>query len=311
MPNPADQITDDTTLDPADVAGAGGDTEVDDGAAGDQAVDADGSASNDDAGGEGAQASADDELLITLEGDPEAEPAPQDEAQAPSWVRDLRKENRAKERRIRELERQVAANQPVQPVVTAGPEPTLETCDFDSARYAKELREWLAKDAEVKRQAEEHRKGQEAVQAAYVKRLGDIETEAKTLRIAGADEAREAFETGLSVIQQAIVLNGPENAKTSAMLRHVIGANPAVAKRLAAIQDPVKFAFATAELVQKMKTTSRKGAPPPERRLSSGAVGTSAVDDALEAARKRAEKTGDRTEVARIMRQREQRQRAA
>lgn len=306
MPAPTDQDTDDT-LDTTD-ATSGGSADVTPGA-GDgegEASESSGSASSE--GGEsGEGTAADDELLITLEGDSAANDGQQqEEATAPQWVRDLRKESRAKDRRIRELERAVGSTQQAAPV-SAGPKPTLESCNFDSGKFEADLATWMERDVEVKRAAADQRKQQESMQQAYVKRLGDVESAAKALRIAGVDEAKESFEGGLTPIQQAIVMNGPEDVKTSAMLRHVIGANPAVAKRLAAIQDPVKFAFATAELVQKMKTTSRKNAPPPERRLSSGAVGTSAVDDALEAARKRADKSGDRTEVARLMRQRAQR----
>jgi hypothetical protein len=311
MPTPADQSTDDTTLDAADVAGAIAGAE-NDGAAGDQAADADGSASNDDSGGDagdgGAQGAAGDELTIVLEGDEGAEPPEQQEdPQAPAWVRDLRKSNREKDRRIRELERKVQAVQPPQTAaVVVGPEPTFEDCGFDAVVYKQKLLEWNERAAAAKKAQDEATAAQEKQQKLWQDRVASIDSATTSLRIAGADEARESFENGLSQLQQAIVLSGPQDAKTAAMLRHVIGANPNVAKRLAAIEDPVKFAFAAAELVTKMKT-NRKAAPTPERRLSSGAVGTSAVDNALEEARKRADKTGDRTEVARIMRQRQQR----
>lgn len=306
MPTPADQITDESTLDAAADEAGGGTGVENEGAAGDQAPDAGGSASNDEGGQTATEAQGAEELLITLEGDEAAEPPEQDDAQAPTWVRDLRKANREKDRRIRELERKVQSAAPAAPAIVTGPEPTFEDCNFDAALYKQKLLEWNERAAAAKKAQDEANAAQEKQQKAWQDRVASIDTATSSMRIAGADDARESFENGLTPLQQAIVLSGPEDAKTAAMLRHVIGANPNVAKRLAAIQDPVKFAFAAADLVTKMKT-NRRAAPSPERRLSSGAVGTSAVDNALEEARKRAEKTGDRTEVARIMRQRAQR----
>lgn len=247
-----------------------------------------------------------DELTITLEGD-EKPPEEEEPGTLPSWVRDLRVENRKKEKRIRDLERRLSEKTPAEVEVFAGPEPTFESCNYDAAEYKKKLLEWQEKDLSVKAKQAEKQKAAEAQQASWQKRIVDVDSATKALRISGADEAKEAFESGLSELQQALIMSGPEDAKQSAMLRHVIGANPAIAKKLAAIQDPVKFAWAAAKLEDKMKQTRKTAAPVPERRLSSGAVGTAAVDSAIEAARKRAEKTGDRSEVAKLIRQRSQR----
>lgn len=302
MPSPTDQIATDPQEDDAATGGSSDASGSGDGEGG--ASESSGSASPvegadvvDSEGGE-------TEILLQLEGEQAANDAERQTENAPEWLSTIRKENRQKDRRIRELERQVAAVAPAPIAPVAGPEPTLETCDFDAARYARELKDWMGRDAEAKRVQGEQRRAVEASQAQYLKRINDVEAVAGRMSIAGAEDAREGFESGLSVIQQAIIMNGPEDVKISAQLRHAIGANPSVAKRLAAIQDPVKFAFAVAELVPKMKI-NRKAAPTPERRLNSGAVGTAAVDNALAKAQERADKTGDRTEVARLMRQRQ------
>ena len=67
------------------------------------------------------------EEVITLGG----EPAPE-EPRAPDWLRDLRKSNREKERRIRELESQLQA--PSAPVAL-GEKPTLKGCDYDDEKF--------------------------------------------------------------------------------------------------------------------------------------------------------------------------------
>lgn len=310
MPNPADQTLDDT--DDAIAAGSGDSAQAqDDELAGGEASDAGGSAPSEvEEGAPQGEESANDaeELSIVLEGEEGAEPAPQEDATLPDWVRDLRKANREKERRIRDLERKLAVAAPPAPgIVEVGPEPTFDGCGYDADRYKQALLDWQKRDTEVKARQAEQQRAQEQEQAKWAKRLTEVDSAAKTLRIAGVQDAADAFESSLNEWQRGVVLGGPDNAEISAKLRHVIGTNPTVAKQLAAITDPVKYTFAIADLVPKMKTTSRKAAPPPDRRLNSGAVGTAVTDDALAKARARADKTGDRTEVARIMRARQQR----
>lgn len=305
MPAPTDQDTDD--LDTSDASSGGSSDESGSGAGGDDASESSGSAS-DNAGDDAGKGDEGTEISLTLEGgdDENAANDAQRDEPAPAWVKGLRKENRDKDRRIRQLERDIANRSPAPAAIVAGPKPTLEGCAFDSDRFERELSDWMTRDGEAKRAQADQQRLQEDSQKNWQKRIADVNGAADRMSIAGGEDAREGFEGTLSVIQQAIVLNGPEDAKLSAQLRHAIGANPSVAKRLAAINDPVRFAFAVAELVPKMKI-NRKAAPSPERRLSSGAVGTAAVDNALEEARKRADKTGDRTEVARLMRQKQQR----
>ena len=85
---------------------------------------------------------------------------------------------------------------------------------------------------------------------------------------------------------------------------YALGKNPKKAKELAAIADPVKFAFAVAKLEAQLKVTNRKPSPPPPERVISGTGRVSgAVDSTLERLREEAARTGDMSKVVAYRRQ--------
>jgi hypothetical protein len=82
----------------------------------------------------------DDEVVVSIG---EEAPPTEEEVRAPEWVRELRKTNREKERRIRELEAKLTATTTEnKPVVTMGPKPKLEDHDYDADRYEQALDAW-------------------------------------------------------------------------------------------------------------------------------------------------------------------------
>ena len=97
-----------------------------------------------------------------------------------------------------------------------------------------------------------------------------------------------------NVTQQGVILQG---AKRPELLIYALGKNPAKAKELAAIKDPVKFAFAAAELETKLKVADRKVTTEPERVVTGSARISGTVDSTLERLRAEAEKTGDMSKV--------------
>jgi hypothetical protein len=256
----------------------------------DQASD-DGSGAGDaDEAAEGAGDESEDDLVITI-GDEAPVPEEEDAGRAPAWVKELRKSNREKDRRIRELEAKVAA--PAQSEVVVGEKPTLASCDFDEAKYEADLEAWH----ELKRSADEQKRAK--VEAdnkafeAWQTRLTDYSKAKTTLKVKDFDDAEASVQETLNVVQQGVLLTGAENA---AMLVYALGKNPKMAKEVAAITDPVKFAFAIAKLETKLKVTSRKAIPTPERTLRGGASGAAISGVALDQLKAKAEKTGDYTQ---------------
>lgn len=250
---------------------------------------------------EGEQASGEaeaDEVVISI-GD---EPAPEDDdKRAPEWVRDLRKSNRELVRRQRELEAEnarlkgAAGGQSADVVV--GEKPTLAGCDFDAEKFEADLEAWHTRKREADEQQRKRQQVEEQQQAQWQGRIDAVKKAATTLKVKDYDDAAQTFEDSFAPIQQAIILDGPEDPKTSALLRYALGKNPKKAKELAGIQNPVKFAFAVAKLEAQLKVTPRKQAPTPDKVVRSSVAGAAAVDNELERLRKEAEKTGDLSKV--------------
>lgn len=244
----------------------------------------------------------DGEVIVSI-GD--APPAPDEEehAQAPTWVNELRKSHREIQRENRELKEKLKAKEAPasEAVITLGKEPELEDCDYDPDRFKQEWKEWNNKRSAIeKKEAEARAKADEETKAWQAKLDAYAAAKAK-LKVANYDEAEHVLKETLSPNQQGIIINGADNP---ALLVYALGKNPEKAKELAAITDPIKYAFALAKLEVQLKVTKRS-APAPDRPVSSkGAASLSgAVDSTLDRLRTEAERTGDYTKVHEYRRQ--------
>lgn len=250
--------------------------------------------------GDGSDAAAEDEVVVSI-GDPD--PTEEEEHRAPTWVRDLRKSNREKDRRIRELEAKVAQAAPAAQAVVIGEKPTMEGCDFDAEKFESELEAWHTRKREAEAQKREREQAEEQQRAQWQTRIDAVKTAADGLKVKDYDDASQAFEDTFSAVQQGIVIGGPDDPKGSALLRYALGKNPKKARELAAIKDPVKFAFAVAKLETQLKVTPRRTAPPPDTPLRSSVAGAAAVDSQLARLQAEADRTGDRSKVAKYLRE--------
>lgn len=235
----------------------------------------------------------DDEVIIQV-GDEEAPASEQEKVEeAPEWVKELRRTNREDKKRIRELELKLNGTQQ-QPKTVLPPKPTLESCDFDSERLEKALDDWYGiksvHEKELAKVEEESTKQQQE----YNNKVNTYNEAKAKLKVKNFDDLEEDTVKHLSVVQQGILIQG---AKNPAVLVAALGANNGkLAAELATIQDPIKFAFAAAELETKLKVTSRK-APPPETTFKSGAPTSATQDLHLKKLEEEADRTGDRTKV--------------
>lgn len=219
-----------------------------------------------------------------------------EEERAPEWVRELRKTNRALAKEKKALEEKLnsltAGNKPPVP----GTKPTLEACDYDSERFESELAKWF----EAKRQQDEEErnrlKEEQAQQAQWQQRM-DLYVKTKTeLKVKDFEDVEHEVQSLLNPTQLGIIVQGAEN---SGLVVYALGKNLEKAKEIAAISDPVKFAFAIAKLEDKLKVSPKKTPPPPERvPENAGGRTAGAVDSELERLREEAAKTGDYTKVA-------------
>lgn len=248
---------------------------------------------------------------LTEEGDDEVEevvisigeetPPQEEEARAPEWVRELRKANREKERKIRELEAKLNASATETKPVVLGAKPTLESCDYDSDEYEKKLADWYERKREADAAEAEAAAQRDAEAKAWQDKLDSYEKAKASLKVRDYEDAEAFALDTFNVTQQGIVIQGSDNP---ALIIYALGKNTKRAKELASITDPVKFAFAVAKLETQLKVSNRKAAASPERTIASGGTRLSgAVDSTLERLRAEAEKTGDYTKVLQYKRQ--------
>lgn len=233
-----------------------------------------------------------DEVVVSIG---EESPPQEQEPRAPEWVRELRKQNREKERRIRELEAklQTSAQTENKPVVL-GAKPRLEDHDYDTDQFEAALSDWYERKRAADQEAEKARQAEQAQRDAWQSKLDSYGKARAELKVRDFEDAEYTVQELLDVTQQGIVVQYAENP---ALVIYAIGKNPSKAKELADIKDPVKFAFTVAKLEKDLKVTNRKAAPPPERTVQGTGRVSGAVDSTLERLRAEAAKTGDLSKV--------------
>lgn len=234
------------------------------------------------------------ELVVSIGEDA---PPQTDETAAPGWVRDLRKQNRELTKRLKELE--AKEKQPAQSALP--PKPTLESCDWDEAKFADAVVDWNNANRQAEQAQEVKRKAEEAQQEAAQKRINAYHEAKAAMPADDMEEAEATVGAMLNPVQQQILIHG---AKNPALLILALGKYPEKAKQLAAIDDLAEFAFTAARMELEVKTSTRKATVAPEKPMTgTAAVGVGGGDTTLERLRAEALKTGDMTKVVAYRRQ--------
>lgn len=244
-------------------------------------------------GSEGEQSEeASGEVVVTIGDEPAAEEEPP-QAAAP-WLKDLRKRYQESEKERRELRKEIEAlkAKPVEEEAL-GARPKLEDFEFDQDEYDKAVDKWHEKKrAHDERERKKQEEGSKA-QATWQATLDNYGKRKSELKVSDYEEAEETAKEILNVTQQGVIVSGADNP---AVVVYALGKNPKKARELAAITDPVKFAFAVAKLEKDMKVTPKRTAPMPEStvRGSAPVAGSAAT---LERLREEARRTGDYSKV--------------
>jgi hypothetical protein len=232
-------------------------------------------------------------LVVEIGGDGD------DDEGAPEWVKNVRRENRELKKRIKEIEVSKATfDAPALPV-----KPTLEDCDYDAQAFEEKLTAWYDAKREHDAREAESRTVQEKAEQRWQQKLSFYDEGKEKLGAQDYEDAEatvaEIFAPGFPGIMADDVRLGiiKQGAKDPAALVYALGKNPAKAKELAAIDDPVEFAWKAATLEAGMKVMRGK-APPPEKRIGGAVPGVAgALDNTLERLREEAAKTGDFSKV--------------
>lgn len=214
---------------------------------------------------------------------------------APKWVKDLRDREKENQRRIKELESQVAIQSKPQEI-ELGEKPTLDSVGYDSDEFERQITDWHAKKAQFDQQQQVKQAEQEKVVQLWQERVNSYETKKTAIKakVHDYDEAEEIARDTLNQTQLGILISGAENPE---LLTYHLGKNPAKAKELAAIQDPIQFAFKVAKIDAQLKVQPRKPQTSPERKVSGSGSLAGTTDTTLEKLRATAERTGDYTEI--------------
>ena len=240
------------------------------------------------------------EVVVTF-GDeaPPQEPEPTPDSNPLKLQRERIKEL---ERQKRELEDKLRAKDAPIPETPLGPKPKLEDYDYDADKFELAYDDWVGRKRQADEKAERVQAEARAQKEAWQAKLTDYGQAKAKLKVPDYEEAEERIQQLFNVTQQGVMIAGADNP---ALLVYALGKHPAKAKELAAIKDPVKFAFAVAKLETQMKTTSRpRAAPPaPDTPIKSTAPSRSAVNATLERLDQEALRTGDRSKVVAYMRQ--------
>ena len=231
-----------------------------------------------------------DEVIVSIG---EEAPPPEEQAHAPGWVKELRKANREKEKRIRELEAKLTQTTEKKPVIL-GPKPKLEDHDYDADRFEAALADWFDRKRVADVESQKVQQAEQAQKQAWQEKLDGYGKAKAELRVRDFEDAEAVAQELFNITQQGVVLQGADNP---ALVIYALGKNPKKAAELAKIEDPVKFAFAVAKLEKELKVTNRKAAPAPERMISSTGRVSGAVDSTLERLREEAARTGNMTKV--------------
>jgi len=238
--------------------------------------------------GEETETSEEDELIVTI-GD---SPAPEEEEAkgAPEWVKELRKSHKELQRENRELKERFKSVDEAPKAPELGKKPTLEQLDYDTEKFEVAITEWY----DSKRQVEEYQRqveqAQRQQQEDWQQKLNGYNEAKAQLKVKDFADAEDNLKDVLSVTQQGILLQG---AKNPALLVYALGKNQKRAKELAAIADPIKFAFELATLESDLKTSNKKPSPPqPEKSIkSTGKISGGGSAATLERLRDEATKT--------------------
>jgi hypothetical protein len=222
-----------------------------------------------------AEAEIIEEEIVVSFGD---EAAPASEAEAPEWVRDLRKRNRELERELSEARKGQAPQVP-----EVGPEPTYESCEYDDERFKEEYKAYLERKAKAESAVTEAQKAQVAARERYQAKVETFAEQKQTLGVKDFGEAEAEVLGALSDAQVAILIHGAED---KAKLVYALGKHPEKLRQLAAVSDPIEFAFAAAKLEAQTKVEKRRPATNPESSIRAGSgkiVQPGKLDDKLAA----------------------------
>lgn len=204
--------------------------------------------------------------------------------------------------RIRELEREAKSREAPKPPVQAKPEPTLESCEWDEDKFKSEWRAWNEEQESVKAEQAKAQEEQQRVQQEWQQDLQSYAQKKQALGVPDVDECEETVIAALNNVQQAVLV---KSANDPALFMVALAKSPDKLAELSKMQDPIKLAAAIARMEGGIKVVKkRKGAALDTPQSGSAQIPAAVTPDAkLAQLEKEAERTGNRSELAKYRRE--------
>ena len=233
-----------------------------------------------------------EEVIVSIGNEPTVEPV--EEEPAPAWVKKVRQRNRELERELKEVKKKLTEiSQPRE--AELGDKPTLQSYDYDTEKYEQALTSWYDRKRKADEQAAKVKEETEQAENEWRERVTAYQQAKTSFKAQDFNDVEAVVLDLLSATQQGIIVHG---ATDPVLVVYALGKNEDKAKELAAIKDPVKFAFAIAKLEGQLKVSTRKPSTMPESKVNGNSRPSGSIDSTLERLRADAAKTGDYTKVA-------------
>ncbi|HCC6093099.1 phage capsid protein [Citrobacter freundii] len=212
----------------------------------------------------------DEEISLTEEDDDHVDGQP-----APQWVKDLRKNNREKDKELRELRRELEqvkskpaeVQQPQSDVIP--PKPTLESCDYDEVAFEQAVTDWHEKKSRAEQSKQEQQRQQQESIKKFQQRLEKHQERATKLPVKDYRETEEIVRRELPVIQQEILIHAADEG--SELIAYALGKNQQLRQRVAAETDPIRAAFLLGQISKQVSLAPKaKKAIKPEPEVRGG-----------------------------------------
>lgn len=212
----------------------------------------------------------DEEIQLTEEDDDHVDGQP-----APQWVKDLRKNNREKDKELRELRRELeqVKSKPAevqQPQTDAiPPKPTMESCDYDEEAFEKAVTDWHESKSRVEQQNQQRQRQQDEYQQNFQKRIDAHKERAAKLPVKDYQEMEEIARRDLTDIQKEILIYAADEG--SELIAYALGKNQQLRQRVAAETDPIRAAFLLGQISKQVSLAPKaKKAIKPEPEVRGG-----------------------------------------
>ncbi|EMN1549305.1 phage capsid protein [Enterobacter kobei] len=215
----------------------------------------------------------DEEISLTEEDDDHVDGQP-----APQWVKDLRKNNRDKDKELRELRRQLEmiqakpaeVQQPQSDVIP--PMPKFEDFyseDIPEEAFEKAVAYWHENKSRVEQTKQQQQRQQQENIQKFQKRLEQHNERATKLPVKDYRETEEVVRRELPVIQQEILIHAADEG--SELIAYALGKNPQLRQRVAAETDPIRAAFLLGQISKQVSLAPKpKKATKPEPEVRGG-----------------------------------------